>query len=170
MLQKKICMVGMFGTGKTCLVQRYVHSLFSVKYLTTVGVKIDRREVQASGQPVMLMLWDLEGRDEVRNINPSYLKGAHGVLYVVDGTRRDTFDKLFEIRDLVTDTIGAVPSVVALNKSDLTDQWQLAPADDKRLATEGLFALRTSAKSGDGVEAAFQRLADATVATTGAPR
>jgi small GTP-binding protein len=170
MLQKKICMVGMFGTGKTCLVQRYVHSLFSVKYLTTVGVKIDRREVQASGQPVMLMLWDLEGRDEVRNINPSYLKGAHGVLYVVDGTRRDTFDKLFEIRDLVTNTVGSVPSVVALNKSDLTDQWQLAGADDKRLATEGLFALRTSAKSGAGVEAAFQRLADATIAPTGAPR
>jgi hypothetical protein len=170
MLQKKICMVGMFGTGKTCLVQRYVHSLFSVKYLTTVGVKIDRREVQAHGQPVMLMLWDLEGRDEVRNINPSYVKGAHGVLYVVDGTRRDTFEKLFEIRDLVTDTIGAVPSVVALNKSDLEDQWQLAAADDRRLATEGLFALRTSAKSGTNVEAAFQRLADATVAPTGAPR
>jgi len=170
MLQKKICMVGMYGTGKTCLVQRYVHSLFSVKYLTTVGVKIDRREVQASGQPVMLMLWDLEGRDEVRNINPSYLKGAHGILYVVDGTRRDTFDKLFEIRDLVTSTIGAVPSVVALNKSDLKDEWKLAGADDKRLATEGLFALRTSAKSGDGVEAAFQRLADATIAPTGAPR
>ena len=166
MLQKKICMVGMYGTGKTCLVQRYVHSLFSVKYLTTVGVKIDRREVQASGQPVMLMLWDLEGRDEVRNINPSYLKGAHGILYVVDGTRRDTFDKLFEIRDLVTKTVGAVPSVVALNKSDLTDQWQLA----NRLATEGLFALRTSAKSGANVEAAFQHLADATIAPTGAPR
>jgi GTPase SAR1 family protein len=45
MLQKKICMVGVFGTGKTCLVQRYVHSIFSVKYLSTVGVKIDRREV-----------------------------------------------------------------------------------------------------------------------------
>ena len=170
MLQKKICMVGMFGTGKTCLVQRYVHSLFSVKYLTTVGVKIDRREVQASGQPVMLMLWDLEGRDEARDINPSYLKGAHGVLYVVDGTRRDTFDKLFEIRDLVTKTIGEVPSVVALNKSDLMHQWQLAGADEQRLATAGLFALRTSAKSGDGVEAAFQRLADSTIAPTGAPR
>jgi small GTP-binding protein len=170
MLQKKICMVGMFGTGKTCLVQRYVHSLFSVKYLTTVGVKIDRREVQASGQPVMLMLWDLEGRDEVRNINPSYLKGAHGVLYVVDGTRRDTFDKLFEIRDLVTNTIGAVPCVVALNKSDLTDQWKLVGADDKRLATDGQYALRTSATSRANVEAAFQHLADATIAPTGAPR
>jgi small GTP-binding protein len=170
MLQKKICMVGMFGTGKTCLVQRYVHSIFSVKYLSTVGVKIDRREVQASGQPVMLMLWDLEGRDEVRNINPSYLKGSHGVLYVVDGTRRDTFDKLFEIHELVTGAIGSVPSVVALNKSDLADQWQLKSADDQRLTTAGLFSLRTSAKSGDGVEAAFQRLADATIAPTGAPR
>ena len=170
MLQKKICMVGMYGTGKTCLVQRYVHSLFSVKYLTTVGVKIDRREVQANGQPMMLMLWDLEGRDDTRDINTSYLKGAHGVLYVVDGTRRDTFDKMFEIRDLVTSTIGEVPSVVALNKSDLTDQWQLKPADDRRLADKRCASLLTSAKSGAGVEAAFQQLADAIVAPAGARR
>ena len=162
MLQKKICMVGMYGTGKTCLVQRYVHSLFSVKYLTTVGVKIDRREVQAKGQPTMLMLWDLEGRDETRNINPSYLRGAHGILYVVDGTRRDTFEKMFEIHDLVTGAIGDVPSVVALNKSDLDR------ADEKRLSAAGFFSLPTSAKSGVGVEAAFQRLADATVAISGA--
>ena len=170
MLQKKVCMVGMFGTGKTCLVQRYVHSIFSVKYLSTVGVKIDRREVQAHGQAVMVMLWDLEGKDETRDINPSYLKGAHGVLYVVDGTRRETFDKLFEIHDLVVSTIGDVPKVVALNKSDLTDQWQLTRADDKRLASAGFVSLPTSAKTGAGVEAAFQRLADATVASAGAHR
>lgn len=170
MLQKKICMVGVFGTGKTCLVQRYVHSIFSVKYLSTVGVKIDRREVQASGQPVTLVLWDLEGRDATRDINPSYLRGAHGVLYVVDGTRRETFDQLFEIQNLVSTALGDVPSVVALNKSDLTDQWKLTPADEKRLSSAGHFALRTSAKSGLGVEEAFQRLADATVAPNGAHR
>lgn len=170
MLQKKICMVGMFGTGKTCLVQRYVHSIFSVKYLSTVGVKIDRREVQAHGQQIMLMLWDLEGRDETRNINPSYLKGAHGVLYVVDGTRRETFDKLFEIHDVVVGAVGDVPSVVALNKSDLVDEWQLTGADEKRLAAAGYVPLLTSAKTGAGVEVAFQRLADATVAPTGARR
>lgn len=170
MLQKKICMVGMFGTGKTCLVQQYVHSIFSVKYLTTVGVKIDRREVQAHGQTIQLMLWDLEGRDETRNINPSYLKGAHGVLYVVDGTRRETFDKLFEMHDLVVSTVGEVPTVVALNKSDLVDQWQLSGADEKRLAAAGYYSMLTSAKTGAGVEVAFQRLADATVAPTGAHR
>jgi hypothetical protein len=70
----------------------------------------------------------------------------------------------------VTSTLGDVPGVVALNKSDLKDQWQLKPADDRKLEAAGFISLLTSAKSGVGVEAAFQRLADATVAPTGAPR
>ena len=168
MLQKKICMVGVSGTGKTCMVQRFVHSIFSVKYLSTVGVKIDRKEVQSGGQPMMLLLWDLEGRDGTRDISTSYLRGAHGLIYVVDGTRRETFDQLSEIRDVVVQELGDIPSVIALNKTDLADQWQLKPADEQTLAAGGHHAIRTSAKTGDGVESAFQWLADATVRTPGA--
>ena len=40
-LQKKICMLGGFSVGKTSLVKRYVESVFSEAYLTTVGVKIE---------------------------------------------------------------------------------------------------------------------------------
>jgi small GTP-binding protein len=163
MLQKKICMVGVFGTGKTCLVQRFVHSIFSPKYLSTVGVKIDRKDVEAGGQSIRLMLWDLEGRDEKYDINPSYLRGSHGLIYVVDGTRRETFDQMFEIRELATRSIGEVPSVVALNKVDLTDEWKLSPDDDGTLAQRGLHSVRTSAKNGQGVEDVFNWLAQAAV-------
>jgi signal recognition particle receptor subunit beta len=90
------------------------------------------------------------------------------MLYVVDGTRRDTFDKMFEIQELVKGAVGDVPSVVALNKSDLTSEWQLSTADEKRLKDGGHFSLRTSAKAGTGVAEAFQHLADATVGGTGA--
>jgi hypothetical protein len=48
-VQKKVCMVGLFGTGKTCLVRQYVHSIFSTRYHTTVGVKIDRKTVVVDG-------------------------------------------------------------------------------------------------------------------------
>jgi small GTP-binding protein len=163
MLQKKICMVGVFGTGKTCLVQRYVHSIFSVKYLSTVGVKIDRKEVKAGDELVTLMLWDLEGRDSQRDISTSYLRGAHGVIYVVDGTRRETLEQVAEIRDIVTREIGDVPSIVALNKIDLVDQWQLTPADEQRGTPRGCHQIKTSAKSGEGVESAFQWIANATL-------
>jgi hypothetical protein len=168
MLQKKICMVGVFGTGKTCLVQRFVHSIFSAKYLSTVGVKIDKKEVNAAGQPVTLMLWDLEGRVADREINTNYLRGAHGLIYVVDGTRRETFDQIFEIRDLVARELGELPSVIAFNKIDLVNEWQLKPADEQTPALQGWHRIRTSAKTGEGVDSAFQWLAQATMSTAGA--
>ena len=168
MIQKKICMVGVFGTGKTCLVQQYVHSIFSVKYLSTVGVKIDRKEVQVGDEKVTLMLWDLEGRDGTRDVSASYVKGAHGILYVADGTRRETVDQLQEIRRIVSDTIGDVPSVVALNKIDLKDEWKLSSDDELVAGGEGVHRVRTSAKTGAGVESAFQWLAEATLGLPGA--
>jgi len=163
MIQKKICMVGLFGTGKTCLVQRYVHSIFSNRYLSTVGVKIDRKEVQVGDQGIKLMLWDLEGRDGTRDVNASYIAGAHGVIYVVDGTRRETLDDMYEIRDTITSALGEIPSVVAINKTDLASLWKLEPSDEKGVGTRGLHSFRTSAKTGDGVEDAFQWLAQATL-------
>jgi len=164
MIQKKICMVGVHGTGKTCLVQQYVHSIFSVKYLSTVGVKIDRKEVRAGDTDVTLMLWDLEGRDGTRDISASYLRGAHGVILVADGTRKETVDQLVELRKIVTDTVGAVPSIVALNKIDLTGEWKLSQSDEAAAGGSDVHRLRTSAKTGEGVESAFQWLAEATLA------
>ena len=64
MLQKKICLLGAFSVGKTSLIQRFVSSLFDDKYLTTVGVKIDKKIVTVDQQEIMLMIWDLAGEDD----------------------------------------------------------------------------------------------------------
>ena len=45
MIQKKVCMLGAYAVGKTSLVSRFVKSLFSDKYHTTVGVKVDKKVV-----------------------------------------------------------------------------------------------------------------------------
>jgi small GTP-binding protein len=164
MIQKKVCMVGLYGTGKTSLVQRFVHSLFSERYLSTVGVKIDRKPVELDGTSLTLMLWDLAGRDGHEDITSSYLRGAHAILYVADGTRRETCDQLPELRALVRDAAGEVPEVLALNKSDLRERWTITDADEQALAA-AWDLVRTSAKTGTGVEDAFQRLGRATLAT-----
>lgn len=159
MIQKKVCMVGMYGTGKTSLVQRFVRSIFSPRYLSTVGVKIDRKDIAVDGQIVHFMLWDLEGRDQHHDVNPSYLKGASGIIFVVDGTRPDTLSGTMQLRERVLGEIGAVPSVLALNKADLTDEWRLAPSDVLPVESLGWHILRTSARTGDGVEPMFLWLA-----------
>ena len=166
MIQKKVCMVGVFGTGKTSLVQRFVHTKFTDKYHSTVGVKIDRKVVNVEGVEITLVLWDLAGRDPQEDVGASYLKGTHGVIYVGDGTRKATVDQLGELRQIAYKAAGAVPSVIALNKIDLVDQWTLTPDDEKGLAAVGgLF--RTSAKSGEGVEEMFLYLAKMLTAPKG---
>jgi small GTP-binding protein len=162
-IQKKVCMVGFYATGKTSLVRRFVHAKFTDKYLSTVGVKVDRKEVAVAGEPVNLLLWDLEGRDGVQDIQASYLRGASGVIYVVDGTRRDTCTRVQELRHAVRAAVGDTPAVVALNKADLTDQWALTDDDRDQLAKLPWHVFTTSAKTGDGVEEAFRWLAESMV-------
>ena len=167
MIQKKICMVGVHGTGKTCLVQQYVQGIFSVKYLSTVGVKIDRKQVKVGDQDVTLMLWDLEGRDGNRDVSQSYVRGAHGIIYVVDGTRPETAAQLQDITKIVTAAVGDVPSIVALNKFDLRDEWKLSENDEQSAGSTEMHRLKTSAKTGEGVEEAFQWLAEKTMTAGG---
>jgi small GTP-binding protein len=162
-IQKKICLVGVYATGKTSLVRQFVYSKFTDKYHSTVGVKIDRKEVVIPSGAVNLVLWDLEGRDGHGDVRPSYLRGASGIIYVADGTRPGTFEQIFELRALAEKTIGTVPSVFAINKADLTDEWQVTDSQIAALDASKWHALRTSAKTGEGVEATFQWLTEAMV-------
>mgnify|MGYP000200446372 CR=1 FL=1 len=43
MIQKKICLLGASSVGKTSLVKQFVECIFDAKYLTTIGVKIDKK-------------------------------------------------------------------------------------------------------------------------------
>ena len=87
MLSKKVVMLGLYGVGKTSLVQRFVRSIFDDKYLTTLGVKVDKKVVQVDDIEVTLMLWDVAGAENHFDVPMSYIKGAAGYLVVVDGTR-----------------------------------------------------------------------------------
>jgi signal recognition particle receptor subunit beta len=91
----------------------------------------------------------------------SYLRGMHGYLLVVDGTRRQTLDDALALNDRVVSEIGKVPAVLALNKCDLIDQWEIEPDRESQLTAKGWTLEHTSAKTGDAVEKAFLHLAQA---------
>lgn len=160
MIKKKICMLGAFAVGKTSLVQRYVNSLFSEKYHTTVGVKIDKKAVAVKGTPVDLILWDLYGEDEFQEVRPSYLRGAAGCLLVVDGSRRYTLDTAQSLLKRTQETVGHIPVIFVFNKSDLMDAWEIEPAQLEAMEKQGFVTIVTSAKDGTSVEAAFTTLAE----------
>jgi small GTP-binding protein len=160
MMQKKICMIGSFGVGKTSLVARYVRSIFSDKYLTTLGVKIDKKALSVDGQEVNLMLWDLAGEDALTQIKPMHLRGASGYLLVADGCRASSLEAAIELQSRVEAEVGKVPFTCVVNKVDLRDSWEVDDAALDRLSALGWPWLLTSAKSGASVEELFQTLAE----------
>lgn len=159
MIQKKVCMVGAFATGKTSLVARFVSSIYSEVYQTTVGVKIDKKSVNLGEQEVNLILWDIQGEDDFQKLRLSYLRGLSGYLLVVDGTRRATLEKALSIQQTVEQTAGAAPFILILNKSDLKDEWEIDGTDIDELSQRGWIVIQGSAKTGRGVEEAFLNLA-----------
>jgi len=158
MLQKKICMLGAFAVGKTSLVRRFVESIYSDAYHTTVGVKISNKLVRAGGKEVTLVLWDLYGEDDFQKTRWSYLKGASAYLLVADGTRRATLDKAIALARRAGEEVGPLPFIFCMNKCDLASDWDLDPDWEARVSALNWTILRSSAKSGEGVEEAFLRL------------
>ncbi len=157
-------MLGGFAVGKTSLVSRFVRSLFSDKYHTTVGVKVDKKSVSLPEGDVELVLWDIYGDDDFQKLRTSYLRGASGYLLVVDGTRASTLDTAEGIRAMAFEALGDVPFVLVANKADLADTWEVSDLQLQALAAQGWTVVRTSAKDGEGVNEAFSRLARAMVA------
>jgi small GTP-binding protein len=152
MLKKKICMVGQFGVGKTSLVRRFVSSIFDHRYLTTVGVKIDRKDVTIEGRALTLMVWDLAGEDELAELNVSHIRGASGYVLVADGCRTETLEKAADLQQRIHKMLGPMPFVLVLNKADLRGQWEVQSAQIKQY---GWPTFETSAKVGSGVEEMF---------------
>ena len=155
-MNKKVILVGHFGVGKSSLVRRFVHSQFSEEYITTIGVKIDKKIVNIDGVVITLLIWDIAGENSQQKIPQSYRLGAHGALYVFDVSRPATYEHLENEILALKEMIPGIPLQILANKSDLVEDETLQECL-KKIAPYQAFA--TSAKSGAHVEEAFELLA-----------
>jgi len=157
-IQKKICLLGASSVGKTSLVKQYVQGIFSEKYLTTIGVKIDKKTITIENDEVQFMLWDMEGNDSYNVFQERYLRGASGYIIVVDQTRSSSLLEGIDINTLARQVTDC-PAILAVNKSDLPATWHLDNSENE--AYKNLFDLQfsTSAKTGANVEEMFLTLA-----------
>jgi small GTP-binding protein len=156
---RKICILGDFAVGKTSLVNRFVHDRFSDRYHTSVGVRVDTKQVVApDGRPLKLVIWDVAGIENPTELFLRYLRGSAGYLLVADGTRRETLDRAMQLRRAVESHLAVLPFVGLINKADLASAQEVGTEQISRLEEAGGIWLRTSALSGARVEEAFDLL------------
>ena len=166
-IRRKICLLGDAAVGKTSLVRRFVEDVFDDKYVVTLGTKVTMKEMNIKApdpkqtMKITLMIWDILGQKELKRLQTGFYKGASGALIVADITRKETFKSIEDWVNSLFLTVGTVPVLLLLNKSDLSEQGVVKGgyiADlTKRYDTTYLL---TSAKTGKNVDLAFKRLSE----------
>ena len=90
-ISKKIVLVGHFGVGKSSLIRKFVLDTFSDDYKVTIGVQILKKEIKIKETNLSFIIWDIEGKEELQSLRPSYLLGTSAFIYVIDPTRATTY-------------------------------------------------------------------------------
>ena len=150
----KIVLLGAPGVGKTSLVQRFVHSVFSETHKSTLGVKVDRKTVELDDRTASLLIWDMHGETDGLDVPANYLTGAAGGLVVFDRTRPATVEVALGLAERLTQASPGAKIFTIGNKADLE-----ADSSELEVQLRGRVVVDTSAKSGEGVEELFTNVA-----------
>jgi len=157
MISRKVILTGSFGVGKTSLFRRFIKGSFSEKYITTIGVKVDKKVVEVRGEEVSILLWDIAGEVKQDKVPKSFFLGASAIIYVFDLTRPSTYKNIGVDLNILDEILPDTILKVVGNKEDLIeDKDKLAKIKAEVNATIDVV---TSAKSGHNVEQLFFDLA-----------
>ena len=155
---EKVILTGSFAVGKTSLFNRFIYNQFDERYLTTIGVKVNKKVVTIEDKEISLLLWDIAGEISQDKVPITYFLGTSGLIYVFDLTRPSTYANLAtDIAFLQQKVPGATIKIVA-NKRDLVTEEELEIILGKLAIQPDII---TSAKNGDNVEALFENMAKA---------
>ncbi|KAH8174598.1 Ras family protein [Sarocladium implicatum] len=129
----KIILLGPSGTGKSCLLHRFVKNEWRVLSSQTIGVEFASKIIKvgtgARRKRIKLQLWDTAGTERFRSVSRSYYRGAAGAILVYDVASRRSFNHL---QPFLNDARALASPNLSLmlvgNKLDLTSE---APADEQ---------------------------------------
>ena len=171
-LKKKICLLGDAAVGKTSLIRRFVYDEFDDKYISTLGSKVSKKDMQVNilkktknpiGVNLTLSIWDILGQkdESAMRTRPIYFNGTNGAILICDVTRKETFDNLSEWIKSLNNVAQKVPLVILGNKIDLCKSAEVLYRDLENFAKEhNIPMFPTSAKSNNNVNEAFKKLSE----------
>ena len=165
-MKKKIVLLGDPAVGKTSLIRRFVLNAFDEKYVSTIGARVSKKEVELQAfhhkVSMALMIWDLIGSKESTRLHEMYYRGADGAIVVADITRLSTIENVPTWVGSFRRSMGPdKPALIVYNKTDLEGYWTMDEDGMENLAaTHDTLYYKTSAKTGANVEISFYRLAE----------
>ena len=133
----KIIFLGDQGTGKSCILNRFVEDKFDDNYQATIGLDFQSKNVKIDNQDVHLLLYDTAGQEKFRSLIPMYTRDANIIILVYDITRKESFNHIPDwINGLTNVNFDNVIFALVGNKIDLDDKREVNKEEGIKLAQE----------------------------------
>jgi Ras-related protein Rab-32 len=160
----KILIIGDVGCGKTSLVKRFVHDIYSDHTQPTIGVDFLLKVIEQENRVIRLQIWDVSGQERLGNMTRVYYRDAVAALILTDITRPTTLDGAKKWKQDLDDKLEIdgepVPTLLVCNKIDLVSQSYRDEVKNKLetyISTEKINGyLMTSVKNNENIDSAFE--------------
>ena len=160
----KITVIGDGGVGKTSLITKYTQGGFQEDYISTVGAQFSIYDEKINGDECKLFFWDIAGQDEFSALRQDFYEDSKAAIIVYSLEESDrgpnSLNHVPDWHDDISKFCGDIPIIVFANKVDLVDEGKIDDTKIRDLAKNRNFigVYRTSAKTGQGVTEAFQKI------------
>ena len=160
----KIITLGNSAVGKSSFIIKYIDNVFTLDYLTTLGVDYKQKKVKLkNGKDVRLRIFDTAGQERFKSVSVSFIKKADGVILIYDISDLESFEAvenwIKSIREIGKEKL---PIILVGNKCDLSDNERkvsLKEGQDKANEFNIPF-YETSCKEGINIKEVFEKLVD----------
>ena len=132
----KIVIVGDAGTGKTCIITRFVSDKFEKSQMTTACPSFCTKTIEYNNKKLNLDIWDTAGQEIYRSISKLFYKGACVGILVYDITSQKSFESIKEYwyNELKENTDSNIIFNIVGNKIDLFEAEQVNEEEAKEFA------------------------------------
>ncbi len=171
-IKRNVILLGDGAVGKTSLIRRFVLDQFNDNYISTIGTKVTKKEIEidshGSKVRVILMIWDVIGQKDYGLTQSLSMRKIAGAILVSDLTRKETLASFQEYWiPKIKASRGNIPMVFLGNKTDLESERQFGLDEINKVAEEeqemSIQSFLTSAKTGEHIDTVFELLAKAIV-------
>ena len=160
----KLITLGESGVGKTSIIRRYIHNVFDLNNISTIGVNFFFKVIKLkNGKKIQIKLVDTGGQEKYRAVTKSYFKNCDGVLFIFSLNDIESFNRIKEWISLFNENHNGkegIPMYLIGNMCDLEKKVNQDSIDAFLNDYKNFKYKETSAKDNTGIEKSFEEISE----------
>lgn len=155
----KLTIIGLWGVGKTSIVNSFVGKDFPSMYIPTIGSNIARKEYKLKDIHIRLNIWDIGGQRSFNPLNPVFFSNLDVAFLIFDlSNPKETLQEIKKtyLKNLSNFSPDCITYFIG-NKSDLIkpEESEILLNNIRQYQIEGYPIIFVSAKSQDNISEVF---------------